>query len=163
MKSFCRGETPRGESSRRGAKRAEGKRERYFLCIAIGQNCAVPQGFLPRALCANNLISSVKLNLPSWEYLWITLISPDHYRPNGWVKTHRLYEAAAALATLTGVIVLVAVYFPILNPGFYEISLHHQSLPSTIRYFLGTPVALLILVAGWYFNRKAGQLKKPRK
>jgi hypothetical protein len=79
---------------------------------------------------------------------------------NGWVKKHIAYETAATLVTAIGVIFLIGVYFPILNPGFYRISLHHQSLPSIGHYILGTPIGLSILAVGWYFNRKAAQLKK---
>ena len=62
--------------------------------------------------------------------------------------------------TAIGVLFLVGVYFPILNPDAYEISFHQRSLPSIWYYIMGTPIALLILAVGWHFKRKAEKLNK---
>jgi protein-S-isoprenylcysteine O-methyltransferase Ste14 len=76
------------------------------------------------------------------------------------VKTASVYETAAALVTAIGILFLVGVYFPILNPDMYQISFHTRSFPSIAHYIIGTPIALLILAVGWHFNRKSEKLKK---
>ena len=76
------------------------------------------------------------------------------------MKSSVLYDLAAVLVTGVGVLFLVGVYFPILNPGFYLVNFHQQALPSIIHYIIGTPFALLILAGGWRLNRKSEKLRK---
>jgi uncharacterized membrane protein len=76
------------------------------------------------------------------------------------MKTARAYDTVAAIVTAIGVLFLIGVYFPILNPGMYQTSFHHQKLPSIGHYTIGTPIALLILAVGWHFNRESEKLRK---
>jgi len=76
------------------------------------------------------------------------------------VKTTRTYDSAAVLLTAFGVLFLVGVYLPLLNPDTYEVSFHQQNLPSIGHYIVGTPIAMLILAIGWHFKRRSDRLKK---
>lgn len=71
-------------------------------------------------------------------------------------------EIIAAVSALLGALILVAVYYPILNPIQYEID-SKQDLPSAGHYLIVTPIPLAILWASWRFNRKAQQLKREEK
>ena len=51
---------------------------------------------------------------------------------------------------------------PVLNPGLTRIETH-QELPSVGYYIVLTPIPLAVLLASWYFNRKAQQLKGEEK
>jgi hypothetical protein len=76
------------------------------------------------------------------------------------VKTSREYDTVAAFVTGIGVLFLVYIYLPIVNPGTYQVSFHHERLPSIAHYVIGTPIALLILAAGWHCNKQSEKLKK---
>jgi hypothetical protein len=69
------------------------------------------------------------------------------------------YEILAAISAIVGAGLLVAIYFPILNPGQYRIEAHHE-VPSVGYYIIATPFPLLILGAAWYWNRKAQRMKR---
>jgi hypothetical protein len=69
------------------------------------------------------------------------------------------YEIAAALLGIFGAFLLVAAYFPLLNPVQTRIETH-RDLPSIGYYIVVTPIPLLILVASWLFNKKARALKQ---
>ncbi|MDB6067987.1 MAG: hypothetical protein JWR26_4195 [Pedosphaera sp.] len=69
------------------------------------------------------------------------------------------YEIIAAVSAMLGAVLLVFVYYPIINPIQFGID-NHQGTAPLARYILGTPVSLLILSGGWYFNRKAQKLKR---
>jgi hypothetical protein len=71
------------------------------------------------------------------------------------------YEIIAAILMALGAVLLVVVWFPVINPAQYEM-LSHQKSPPLARYLVGTPVALLVLARAWYFNRKARTLKGKR-
>lgn len=71
------------------------------------------------------------------------------------------YEIIAAILLTLGAVLLVVVWFPVINPAQYEM-LSHQESPPLARYLVGTPVALLVLARAWYFNRKARTLKRIR-
>lgn len=69
------------------------------------------------------------------------------------------YEIAAALSALIGAFILVAVYFPLLNPGLHKVETGRTGEP--LGYYLViTPFPVLILVASWLLNRKAQRIKK---
>lgn len=68
------------------------------------------------------------------------------------------YEIAATLLALFGAFLLVGLYMPVLNPGLTRIETHKE-LPSIGYYIVLTPIPLAVLLASWYFNRKAQQLK----
>jgi hypothetical protein len=72
------------------------------------------------------------------------------------------YEIIAAVSAIVGAGILVAVYFPLLNPGQYRIETH-QEMPSVVYYIVATPIPLLILGAAWYCNRKAQRMKRDEK
>jgi uncharacterized membrane protein len=78
------------------------------------------------------------------------------------VKKPLPYEIAATLLALFGVFLLVGLYMPVLNPGLTRIETH-QELPSVGYYIVLTPIPLAVLLASWYFNRKAQQLKGEEK
>lgn len=63
---------------------------------------------------------------------------------------------------MLGALILVAVYYPLLNPIQYEID-SHKDLPSVGYYIIMTPISLAILWASWKLNRKAQQLKREEK
>lgn len=63
---------------------------------------------------------------------------------------------------MVGSLILVAVYYPILNPIQYQID-SHDDLPSVDYYILTTPIPLAILWVSWRLNKKAQQLKKEEK
>lgn len=69
------------------------------------------------------------------------------------------YEMLAATLALFGAAFLVAVYFPLLNPGLFKIESHNRDAPIA-WYIFGTPIALLILCLSWFYNRKAQKLKR---
>ena len=69
------------------------------------------------------------------------------------------YEILAAISAIAGAGILVAIYFPILNPGQYRIEAHRE-LPSVGYYIFATPFPLVILGAAWYWNRKAQRMKR---
>lgn len=74
------------------------------------------------------------------------------------MKKYLQYEIVAAILMMFGAVLLVAVYFPLINPIQYRLDSHQEAAPLS-RYILGTPVALLILWSAWHFNRKARGLK----
>ena len=69
------------------------------------------------------------------------------------------YEILAAISAIVGAFILVAVYYPLLNPVQFKIDSHQES-PSVWHYIFATPIPLLILAASWYFNRKAQRMKR---
>jgi hypothetical protein len=75
------------------------------------------------------------------------------------VKTSPKYESIAAILALVGAVALVAVYYPIINPGQFSMDFDRDDMP-LIWYILGTPASLFILAAAWHFNRKAAYLKR---
>jgi len=62
---------------------------------------------------------------------------------------------------MLGALLLVWVYFPIINPIQYSLD-SHQETASLSRYILGTPISVLILSVAWYFNREALKLKQEK-
>jgi hypothetical protein len=72
-----------------------------------------------------------------------------------------LYSILGVTLALSGVIALGFVYYPILNPVQFSLTPGPEISP-TIRYLIGTPAALLVLLAGWYFNVKAMRLKRDK-
>jgi hypothetical protein len=72
------------------------------------------------------------------------------------------YEIVAAIMMMFGAVLLVAVYFPVINPEQYRLE-SHQETASLSRYIVGTPISFLILGGAWYFNRKARRLKRDEK
>jgi H+/Cl- antiporter ClcA len=72
------------------------------------------------------------------------------------------YEFVAAVLALVGAFALVALYMPVINPGLTKVETHQDGPPVSF-YILFTPIPLLILLASWYFNRKAQRLKKDEK
>jgi uncharacterized membrane protein YidH (DUF202 family) len=72
------------------------------------------------------------------------------------------YEAIAAIMMIFGAFLLVAVYFPVINPGQYRLESHQEAVPLS-RYIIGTPISLLILGGAWHFNRKAQRMKRDEK
>ena len=71
------------------------------------------------------------------------------------------YEILAAISAIVGAVVLVVIYFPILNPGQYRIETLHE-VPSVAYYIIATPFPLLILGAAWYWNRKAQRMRRDK-
>ncbi|HEY5044164.1 MAG TPA: hypothetical protein VIK53_19510 [Verrucomicrobiae bacterium] len=78
------------------------------------------------------------------------------------MKKAILYEIIAAVLMTLGAVVLVCVYWTILDPILYRLDSHQWRTPVS-RYVIGTPISLLILSASWYFNRKAQKLKRDEK
>lgn len=72
------------------------------------------------------------------------------------------YEIIAAVSAMLGALVLVSVYYPVLNPIQYKID-SHEDLPSVGHYIIMTPIPLAILWVSWKLNRKAQQLKQEEK
>ncbi|MCB9913455.1 MAG: hypothetical protein H7A46_21475 [Verrucomicrobiales bacterium] len=72
------------------------------------------------------------------------------------------YEVVAVTFMIIGAFLLVATYYPVLNPIQYRIGSHQETAPLS-RYLFGTPLSLLILVAAFYFNRRAKRLKRTEK
>jgi hypothetical protein len=86
----------------------------------------------------------------------------EHFRGDpvkSFMRKSLPYEIIAAVSAVLGALILVVVYYPLLNPIQYEID-SHQDLPSVGYYIFMTPIPLAILSASWYFNRKAQQLKR---
>ena len=87
--------------------------------------------------------------------------------PNGWLYiklTHAMkksvpYEIIAAASGMCGAVLLVAVYYPVINPVQFRIDNHQASAPLS-SYIFGTIPSLLVLSGAWYFNRKAQSLKQ---
>jgi len=87
---------------------------------------------------------------------------PHHTQKNKIMKTSEPtkkepafgYFWTASILSLTGVMILVAVYMPLIDPS----SVHYEVTLS--RYLYGTPASLFILAAAWYFWRKAIHLKR---
>jgi hypothetical protein len=74
------------------------------------------------------------------------------------VKKPLPYQIIATLLALFGVFLLVGIYMPVINPEQTRIETP-QELPSVGYYIVLTPIPLAILLASWYFNRKAQQLR----
>jgi hypothetical protein len=72
------------------------------------------------------------------------------------------YEMLATVLAIFGALLLVGVYMPIINPGLTRVETHEE-LPSIGYYIVGTPIPLGMLLASWYFNRKAQSLKREEK
>ena len=72
------------------------------------------------------------------------------------------YEIVAAIMMMLGAVLLVAVYYPVINPIQYRIDSHQDTAPLS-RYIFGTPISLLILWGAWHFNRMARRLKRDEK
>jgi hypothetical protein len=72
------------------------------------------------------------------------------------------FEVLAATLMMVGVLLLIVVYYPSINPTQYKIDNHQEAAPMS-RYIFGTPISFLILAGAWYFNRKAQKLKKDEK
>ena len=75
------------------------------------------------------------------------------------MKRSQCYEIAAATIAILGAVLLVSVYFPIINPDQYHIDSHGGTL-SVWRFIFGTPFSLAILCASWRVNLRAQALKK---
>jgi len=75
------------------------------------------------------------------------------------VKKSLSYEIIAAVLAMTGAIILVFFYYPLLNPIQFKID-SHEDTPSIGYYIFVTPIPLLILFAVWRFNCKAQRIKK---
>jgi hypothetical protein len=75
------------------------------------------------------------------------------------MKKNVPYEAIAAIMMIFGAFLIVAVYFPVINPGQYRLESHQETAPLS-RYIIGTPISLLILGGAWHFNRKARRMKQ---
>jgi uncharacterized membrane protein YedE/YeeE len=75
------------------------------------------------------------------------------------VKKSLPYEIIAVVLAMIGAIILVSVYYPLLNPVQFKID-SHQDTPSVGYFIFATPIPLLILSASWYFNRKAQHIKR---
>lgn len=69
------------------------------------------------------------------------------------------YEIIAVLLAIFGVLLLVSVYMPLINPVQTKLDTH-KDLPPLSYYFIFTPIPLAVLLASWYFNQKARRLKK---
>jgi ABC-type nickel/cobalt efflux system permease component RcnA len=69
------------------------------------------------------------------------------------------YEFVAAVLAVLGALLLVAVYFPVLNPAQWSIDSQQEGAPLS-RYLLGTTASMLVLSGAWYFNRKAAKLRR---
>jgi uncharacterized membrane protein len=86
----------------------------------------------------------------------------QHFMSGCFVKKPLLHEIIAALLAIFGAFLLVGVYMPVINPGQTRIETH-QELPSVGYYIIMTPIPLAVLLASWYFNRKAQLLKRGEK
>lgn len=75
------------------------------------------------------------------------------------MKRSTLCEILAWLLAWGGALALGFVYYPFLNPIQFKLSPGPVIEPA-IRYFLGTPLALVILLMAWYFNNKSTALKR---
>lgn len=63
---------------------------------------------------------------------------------------------------MAGAFIVVAVYFPLLNPGMYKAETGRAGEP--LGYYLVlTPFPVVILVAAWRFNRRAQALRREEK
>jgi hypothetical protein len=78
------------------------------------------------------------------------------------VKKPLPYEILAAVLAMFGALFLVSVYMPVINPGLTRVEMH-KDLPSVGYYIVLTPIPLTMLLASWYCNRKAQQLKQEEK
>ena len=74
------------------------------------------------------------------------------------MKKTMLYEIFAVVLAMTGAILLVFTYYPIINPIQYRIDSHGETVQAT-RLLVGTAISLMILSGNWYFNRKTRKLK----
>ena len=71
------------------------------------------------------------------------------------MKKHLFYEAAGIIFALSGAFLLVGVLLPVITPGLFA---DKAGVP-VLYYVALLPVPLLILIAGWHYNRKAQRLK----
>jgi hypothetical protein len=100
--------------------------------------------------------------------LWFCFGTPhcgEHFHQNAvkpFMRKSLSYEIIAAVSAMLGVLILVAVYYPLLNPIQYRID-SHEDPPSVGYYMVMTPIPLAVLWASWKFNRKAQQLKREEK
>jgi predicted Co/Zn/Cd cation transporter (cation efflux family) len=74
------------------------------------------------------------------------------------MKKTMLFKILAVLLAMSGAILLVFTYYPIINPIQYRIDSHGETVQAR-RLLVGTPVSLMILSGAWYFNRKTRKLK----
>jgi len=74
------------------------------------------------------------------------------------MKKTMLFEILAVVLAMTGAILLVLTYYPIINPIQYRIDSHGETVQAT-RLLVGTAISLMILSGAWYFNRKTRKLK----
>ena len=73
-----------------------------------------------------------------------------------------LYEGLAAGLAMLGVIGLAGVFYPDINPRQFGLTPGPIVAP-LVRYTVGAPIALLILMMGWHFNRIAQRLKNEKR
>jgi hypothetical protein len=74
------------------------------------------------------------------------------------MKKTMLFKILAVLLAMSGAILLVFTYYPIINPIQYRIDSHGETAQAR-RLLVGTAISLMILSGGWYFNRKTRKLK----
>ena len=63
-------------------------------------------------------------------------------------------EACGAALMTLGAVVLVATYFPLLNPTQYKLN-SNGSESLALRYVVGTAISLATLACSWKCNRHA--------
>ncbi len=73
------------------------------------------------------------------------------------MKSSKTYELSAILSTLSGVLLLGFLCYPLLNPVQYSLTPGLQIAPWQ-RYVLGPVITILLLAAGCYCNVKARQI-----
>jgi hypothetical protein len=59
------------------------------------------------------------------------------------MKKNMLYEILAVVLAMTGAILLVFTYYPIINPIQYRIDSHGETVQAT-RLLVGTAISLMI-------------------
>lgn len=73
-----------------------------------------------------------------------------------------LYEGLAAGLAMLGVIGLAGVFYPAINPVQFGLDPGPQVEP-LVRYSVGTPIAVLVLMLAWQFNRIAVRMKNEKR
>jgi len=75
------------------------------------------------------------------------------------MKASKSHEILAVVLALGGALLLGFVYYPILNPVQYRLT-PGPEIALWQRYVLGTLATILMFTMAWYFNSKAGQMKR---
>jgi hypothetical protein len=81
------------------------------------------------------------------------------HQSNRRMKKHQFYEAIGITLAMPGAVLLVAVFYPLINPIQYQLD-SHGNHPPLSRYVIGTLISLLLVAAGWHYNRRAQKLKR---